>query len=148
MQLDSCSGTDGGESQRLVSPASDDSRPLRVLVVDDHLLARHTARKQLELIPNLQVVGEASDGLEAVALARTLVPDLIMMDISMPGLDGIEATRRIKAEFPRMLVIIVSSHDGQTFYRRALDAGAAGYIVKGEPRERFARAIQEILEAR
>jgi len=120
-------------------------RPLRVLVVDDHLLVRCATRRQLQEIPGLQVVGEATDGLEAVALTRTLKPDLIIMDISMPTLDGIEATRRIKADFPNIHIIVLSSHEGNPFHQQALDAGANGYVVKGRPAEQLTTAVTPLI---
>ena len=122
------------------------ARPLRVLLVDDHLLVRCRTRQQLEEIPNLQVVGEATDGFEAVALARTLSPDLVFMDICMPGLDGLEATRRITAEFPRVRVIMLSSFAGESLQGSALEAGAHGYLVKGETTQSLAAAIQRVLQ--
>jgi DNA-binding NarL/FixJ family response regulator len=125
------------------------NRPaLRVLLVDDHLLVRCRTRQQLEDIPNLQVVGEAVDGYEAVALTRTLSPDLVLMDICMPGLDGIEATRRITAEFPRVRVMMLSSFSGESSQSSALAAGAHGYLVKGESTESLAAAIQQVLGSR
>jgi DNA-binding NarL/FixJ family response regulator len=124
------------------------NRPLRVLVVDDHLLARCRTRQQLAEISNLQVVGEATDGFEAVALARTLSPDLVFMDISMPGLDGLEATRRITAELPQVRVIILSSHLGESFHKGAIAAGAHGYVGKGESTEGLAAAIQQVFSGR
>jgi DNA-binding NarL/FixJ family response regulator len=137
---------DAGGSGRSGSPGSPLPGPkvlLRVLLVDDHLLARHTTRRQLDEIPNLQVVGEAADGFEALALARTLSPDLVFMDISMPGLDGIEATRRIRAEAPGVRVIILSSHEEAAYIWEALQAGAAGYLIKGQTVKDFANAIQK-----
>jgi DNA-binding NarL/FixJ family response regulator len=125
------------------SPASN-CRALRVLLVDDHLLVRCQTRQQLEEIPNLEVVGEAVDGFEAVALTRTLSPDLVLMDICMPGLDGIEATRRITAEFPRVRVVMLSSFAGESSQRSALAAGAHGYLVKGESTQKLAGAIQQV----
>lgn len=120
-------------------------RPVRVLVVDDHLLVRCATRRQLEDIPGLQVVGEATNGLEAVALTRTLKPDLIIMDICMPTLDGIEATRRIKAEFPDTHIIVLSSHEGNPFHQQALEAGASGYVVKGRPVEQLTSALTPLI---
>ncbi len=121
------------------------NRPaLRVLLVDDHLLVRCRTRRQLEDIPDLQVVGEAVDGFEAVALTRTLSPDLVLMDICMPGLDGLEATRRIRAEFPRVRVMALSAFAGESFQSDAIAAGAHGYVVKGESTQSLAAAIQKV----
>ena len=116
-------------------------RGLRVLLVDDHVLTRCRTRQQVEEIPFLQVVAEATDGLEAVALARTLSPDLVLMDISMPEMDGIEATRRITSEFPHIRVIMLSSYDDQSFQEGSKAAGAHGYVVKGASTSRLAEAI-------
>ena len=133
----------GGSSDSDVSP-SGPGRPLRVLVVDDHLLARCAIRWQLQEMPDLKVVGEAVDGFEAVALAKTLAPDLVFMDICMPGLDGLEATRRIMAESSRVRVIMLSSLDGESYRKAARDAGAAAYLVKGQAIPHLAAALQQI----
>jgi DNA-binding NarL/FixJ family response regulator len=136
-----------GSGESVASPTS--NRPaLRVLLVDDHLLVRCRTRQQLEEIPNLKVVGEAVDGFEAVALTRTLSPDLVLMDVSMPGLDGLEATRRIMAEFPRVRVMMLSSFAEESFRKSALAAGAHGYLVKGESTQSLAAAIQQIFGSR
>jgi DNA-binding NarL/FixJ family response regulator len=118
---------------------------VRVVVVDDHLLVRWATRRQLECIPNLRVVGEAADGFEAVALTRTLVPDLVCMDICMPGLDGIEATRRIRAELPQVRVLILSSQEADAVRRAAAAAGAHGYVSKSDGAQRLAAAVQAVL---
>jgi DNA-binding NarL/FixJ family response regulator len=133
----------GGLSDSDVSP-SGPGRPLRVLVVDDHLLARCAIRWQLQEMPDLKVVDEAVDGFEAVALAKTLAPDLVFMDICMPGLDGLEATRRIMAESSRVRVIILSSLDGESYRKAARDAGAAAYLVKGQAIPHLAAALQQV----
>jgi len=137
--------TNQDESGQAHLAQSAKQRPTRVLVVDDHLLVRLATRRRLQEIPGLHVVGEAVDGLEAVALARTLSPDLIIMDISMPSLDGIEATRRIKEEFPNFLILILSSYDEEAIFKRALEAGANGYVVKGSPPDQFTNAVKSLL---
>jgi len=123
-------------------------RDVRVLLVDDHLLVRWHTRRQIEEIAGLKVVGEAADGFEAVALTRTLAPDLVCMDISMPGLDGIEATRRIRAECPRVRVLILTSHAEQCFQRDAMAAGAHGFVLKGNGIPAFTAAIEQVLRGR
>ena len=95
-------------------------------------------------MPGLQVVGEAVDGFEAVALARTLSPDLVFMDICMPGLDGLEATRRITAENPSVRIIVLSSLEGESHRKAARDAGAAAYLVKGQTIPHLAAALQQV----
>jgi DNA-binding NarL/FixJ family response regulator len=121
-------------------------RKLRVLLVDDHLMVRRSIRRLLKAaMPELHVVGEAADGLEALALVRTLTPDIVFMDISMPILDGLEATRRITADFARVRVIIVSANEDEIFYRKAKEAGAAGYLLKGSSLRSFEADIRQIL---
>jgi NarL family two-component system response regulator LiaR len=134
--------SDSGQAGQSPGEFGRNRRPLRVLLVDDHLLMRCRTRQQLEEIPFIQVIAEATDGFEAVALARTLSPELIFMDISMPGLDGIEATRRIIAELPQIRVIMLSSYEGKTFQENAQEAGAHAYVVKGESTELIAKAIE------
>ncbi|MDP2954508.1 MAG: response regulator transcription factor [Chloroflexota bacterium] len=113
-------------------------QPLRVLLVDDHTLFRKGIASLLLSKPGIEVVGETGDGLDALTKARELMPDLIFMDIRMPGMNGIEATRRIKEEIPVMKVVIltVSEEDNDLF--EAVKAGAQGYLLKNlEPEDLF-----------
>ncbi len=106
------------------------SGPIRVLLADDHPVLRTGLRTLLEQEPDMAVVGEASDGHEAVALAQRLRPDVIVMDISMPGLDGLEATRRIRALGLSSPVLILTVHAQERYLFPVLKAGAAGYLNK------------------
>ncbi|MBC7917264.1 MAG: response regulator transcription factor [Rhodoferax sp.] len=103
---------------------------LRVLLADDHTLVRAGLRKLLEAIPDLEVVGEASDGLALLTLTAELRPKLVLMDISMPGLNGLEATARLRKEWPDTKVIILSMHQSEEYVRQALRQGASGYLLK------------------
>ena len=104
--------------------------PIRVLLVDDHALFRKGVADLLSSEPGFELVGEAGDGIGAVEMARELMPDVILMDISMPGIDGLEATRRIKAEMPyvRIIILTVSESDQSLF--EAIKSGAQGYLLK------------------
>jgi DNA-binding NarL/FixJ family response regulator len=104
--------------------------PIRVLLVDDHALFRKGVAELLSSEPGFELVGEAGDGIRAVEMARELMPDVIVMDISMPGIDGLEATRRIKAEIPyvRIIILTVSESDHSLF--DAIKSGAQGYLLK------------------
>ncbi|HET7270016.1 MAG TPA: response regulator transcription factor [Rubrobacter sp.] len=104
--------------------------PSRVLIADDHALFRAGIRVILSSRPDIEVVGEAADGEEAVALCRKMHPDLVMMDLTMPKLDGIAATRAIKAEFPRTSVLILTAYADEDLLMEAVRAGAAGYVIK------------------
>jgi DNA-binding NarL/FixJ family response regulator len=103
---------------------------LRVVLVDDHVLVRAGIRALVEAIPGAVIVGEASHGREALALARQHSPDLVIMDISMPELNGIEATEALVAALPRTRVLILSMHAAEEFVRRAMRSGATGYVLK------------------
>jgi DNA-binding NarL/FixJ family response regulator len=102
----------------------------RVLLADDHALVRAGLRKLLESVPDLQVVGEVGDGLALLALVAQLQPDLVLMDIAMPGLNGLEATARVMKDWPRTRVLILSMHQNEEYVRQALRHGAAGYLLK------------------
>ena len=106
------------------------SKPIRVILADDHPIVRAGIRDALKEIPGAVVVGEASDGREAMDLVRTHSPDMVFMDISMPGLNGLEATERIVKAFPQVRVVILSRHENEEYYWRALQVGASGYLLK------------------
>ncbi|MCJ7536296.1 MAG: response regulator transcription factor [Anaerolineales bacterium] len=117
---------------------------IRVLLVDDHAILREGLRARLELEPDLQVVGEAEDGRAAVEQARQLHPDVVIMDISMPLLNGIEATRQIKCLPDKIEVLVLSMHDDEGYIRQALTAGALGYILKDAVARELIDAIRAI----
>ena len=103
---------------------------IRVLIADDHAIVRDGLRLILETHGRMEVVGETSDGLETVKMVKSLAPDVILMDISMPNLNGIEATLRIAGQFPGIKIVILSMHSSAEDIFRALKAGAAGYLLK------------------
>lgn len=103
---------------------------MRILIADDHAILRQGLRALLETGPGFQVVGEASDGLQAVEMVQELQPDLVIMDIAMPGLDGIKATRQIKEGYPGTRVLVLSMHADSSYVRRALKSGASGFLLK------------------
>jgi DNA-binding NarL/FixJ family response regulator len=120
--------------------------PLRVLLADDHALIVSAMRMMIERIEGVVVVAEAYNGRDAVVLARTHRPDLVIMDISMKDLNGIEATAQIIADSPSTRVMILSSHTDEGFVRRAIRAGASGYLAKGCHPAELATAIRAIME--
>ena len=105
-------------------------KPTRVLLAEDHALVRAGIRALLQNLTGVQVVAEASDGREALRLVKTYQPDVVLMDIAMAGLNGLEATARVTKEFPAVRVIILSMHSTEEYVAQALRAGAAGYLLK------------------
>src|SRR4028119_1310338 len=105
--------------------------PARVPLADDHDVVRQGFRLVLGTQPDIEVVGEAPNGREAVELARRLLPDLVLMDVTMPVMGGLEATRRLKAEMPGVCVLVFTSHEEPEYLLEAIEAGAAGYVLKG-----------------
>jgi DNA-binding NarL/FixJ family response regulator len=114
---------------------------MRVLLVDDHVLIRAGLRRLLEEIDDVEVVGEAGDGNEALARSAELHPDVVLMDISMPGLNGIEATRRLAKLRSRPRILVVTMHADKEYVRAALAAGANGYLLKTAERAELADAL-------
>lgn len=112
-------------------PINDQTQRLRVLLVDDAVQVRRELRQLLELTDRIDVAGEAEDGLEAIHLSAKLAPDVVVMDLEMPRLDGLEATRRIKSQPGSPRIVILSVHGGQDDLRQAYEAGADRFVIKG-----------------
>jgi len=117
---------------------------ISILLADDHTILRESLRTRLEREPDLVVVGEAEDGRAAVALACQLQPNVVVMDIAMPLLNGLEATRQLKRQCPNVRVLILSQHDNEEYIRQALEAGAMGYILKDAAAGELIGAIRSV----
>jgi DNA-binding NarL/FixJ family response regulator len=117
---------------------------IAVLIADDHEVVREGLRLALSRAPNIRVVGEASDGAAAVELAVRRNPDIVVMDIRMPGLDGIEATRLLTERAPECRVLIFTAHADRSLLARSFDAGAKGYILKEATHQTLVRAIEKV----
>ena len=115
---------------------------IRLIIAEDHAVVREGTRQLLEREPDLEVVGEAADGAQAVALVEQLRPDVAIMDISMPVMTGIEATTRIKAIHPNTAILILSAYDDDQYVFALLAAGAAGYLLKDVPAAELVRAVR------
>jgi DNA-binding NarL/FixJ family response regulator len=122
--------------------------PVRILLADDHIVMRNGLRLLLERQPHLQVVGEAADGRQAVALSETANPDVVVMDIAMPNLNGIEATRQIVNRSPRTAIAILSMHSDESYVIRALKAGARGYLLKDSAEADLLAAVRALTEGK
>ena len=119
---------------------------IRILVVDDHAILRDGIRSLLESQEDILVVGEAGDGSEALEVISTLLPDIVLMDISMPKTNGLEATRLIKERFPHVKVLMLTQHDNREYIAPALGAGASGYVLKRSGRREMLNAIRQVHE--
>ncbi len=119
-------------------------RKIGVLVCDDHAIFRDGVKSILNQVPGIAVIGEAADGRQAVALSRRLRPDVVLMDISMPGLKGFDATRLIKKACPATDVLILTVYEDEELVARCLQAGASGYILKDSPPAQLVYAIQTV----
>ena len=120
-------------------------KPVRVMVADDHTLVRAGIRALLEKLPWVEVTGEAGDGREALNLIKLHPADLVLMDVTMPGLNGLEATARITREFPEVRVIILSMHSNEEYYWRAMKAGASGYLLKKSAPAELETALRRVV---
>jgi DNA-binding NarL/FixJ family response regulator len=121
------------------------SEQISVLLVDDHSLVRRGFRRMLEDEPDIRVVGEASDGKQAVELTRSLKPQVVVMDCALPEINGLQATRRILSFAPETLVLMLSMHTEETWVRQAMDAGARGYVLKNAMDLELGAAIRRIV---
>ncbi len=121
---------------------------IRLLLVDDHRMMREGLRSLLEAHAEFQVVGEASDGRDSVALTRSLHPDVVVMDVGMKELNGIEATRQLRSEAPDIKVIILSTHSHEHYVLGALEAGASAYVLKMGAHEELVTAIRAAMRGR
>jgi DNA-binding NarL/FixJ family response regulator len=119
-----------------------DARPIRVLLVDDHAMVRRGMRDFLELHDDIEIVGEAVDGGDAIAKATALQPDIVVMDLMMPGIDGIEATARIRADLPTVEIVALTSFVEEARVLAAIEAGASGFLLKDAEADELAAAIR------
>lgn len=119
---------------------------IRVLVVDDHAILRDGIRSLLERQEDIRVVGEAANGREAIERVQELAPDLVLMDVAMPEMDGLEATRQIKTRFPQVRVLILTQHDDHEYVEPMLRAGASGYVLKRSGGREVVTAIRQVFE--
>jgi DNA-binding NarL/FixJ family response regulator len=120
-------------------------QPIRVILADDHTLVRAGVRALLEKMPEVRVVAEASNGREVLDYVRTHQPDVVVMDIAMPGLNGLEAAERLTAEFPQTRIIILSMHFNEEYVWRALKIGVAGYLLKKAAIAELELALQRVM---
>lgn len=120
------------------------TKSIRVILADDHTLVRAGIRTLLEQLPGVEVVGEAVDGREALNLVKQHAPDVVLMDISMAGLNGLEAAARMTREFPEVRVLMLSMHNNEEYYLRALKAGVSGYLLKKAATTELATAVQRV----
>lgn len=119
-----------------------ESRTIRVMLVDDHAVVRNGLRSFLQVHKDLDLVGEAENGAEAVRLAQQIQPDVVLMDLKMPEMDGVAATRELRARFPKMRVLVLTSFAEDNMVQGALQAGATGYLLKNVTGQELANAIR------
>jgi DNA-binding NarL/FixJ family response regulator len=130
-------GRSGGRAGRVAT---------RLVVVDDHDLAREGLKDMLLDEPDIEVVGEASNGRESLLVCSRLRPDMLLMDVRMPEMDGLAATREVKKRYPEISVLMVTMHENPDYLLEALKAGAAGYVLKDAPQEEVLEAVRRVRE--
>ena len=123
---------------------SDEGREITCLIVDDHEVVREGLRLSLSRAPNIRVIGEASDGESAVALAERRRPNVVIMDVRMPGMDGLQATKILTERLPETSVLIFTAYSERSLLGRGLESGAKGYILKEAPHQTLLRAIEKV----
>ena len=121
---------------------------IRILTIDDHPLIRQGIASMLEVEPGMEVVGEAADAQSGLEQFRRLLPDIALVDLQMPGVDGIELTRRLRAEFPQARVVILTTYRGDANARDALAAGACGYLLKSSLRRELVEALHRVAQGK
>jgi CheY-like chemotaxis protein len=134
------------KGERIAEQHAPIAPPSRVIVADDHPLFRYALRSVLECSESFEVITEAADGQQALELARTHNPDLVLMDVRMPKMDGLEATRAIKRVLPQTVVLMLTAHEETSHLAEAIKAGAAGYVLKGESPQQITAAIHAALD--
>src|SRR5258708_23535313 len=120
------------------------SPSIRILLADDHLIVREGIRACLSDQPNISIVGEACDGWDAIEKTRELKPDVVLMDINMPRMNGLEATERLQKESPKTKVLILTVHTSKEYVTRMVQSGAQGYVIKDTSPEELVRAIESV----
>ena len=132
--------------RRLPGAVSAPGREITCLIVDDHEVVREGLRLSLSRAPHIRVVGEAADGAAAVSLAERRRPDVVIMDVRMPGMDGLEATKQLVEKVPESSVLIFTAYSERSLLQRGLESGAKGYVLKEAPHQTLVRAIEKVSE--
>ncbi len=118
--------------------------PIHIILVDDHAILRQGTAELLRREPDMEVIGEAGDGQEALDLVQKLRPEVVVMDVRMPGMSGVEATRRIHGAYPAVQVLVLTAHDDDQYVFSLLEAGACGYLLKSAPVAELVKAIRQV----